>query len=353
MLAVAQAFKGTLSVAAVARAFSRAIRDVGAEGRVLAGSDGGDGLLEALEPLVSCQTLHETSGPLGRPLRVSAGWLDQSTAVVESRLACGLALLAQRERDPLRTTTRGVGTVLESVVEAGARTVYLGLGGSATMDGGVGMARVWGWIPRDADGAVLDDGGGALASLASLVPGSRPRARIVGLADVTSPLLGREGALRFASQKGADARGAHQLSLGLERLVQASAPWGGPEFAGVPGAGAAGGLGFGVLCFAGGTLRAGAPWVLHRLGFADALSRADLVLTGEGAFDGTSLAGKLTGHVLARARTAGASAALVAPTVRHAPSGVIVEQGGGIWDADELARRTVLALRRALRLPHP
>ena len=148
--AVAQAFKGSIGVADVEQAFVRAIEHAGGSPQVVRGSDGGDGLLDALRSLVLRRTEYETQDPLRRPISAPVAWLDDRTAVVESRLACGLSLLAPDERAPLRTSTRGVGVLVAQAVAAGARTVHLGLGGSATMDGGVGMARAWGWVPRDA-----------------------------------------------------------------------------------------------------------------------------------------------------------------------------------------------------------
>lgn len=351
VLAVAQAFKGTLDLPAVAAALTRGIEIAGAVPRLLLGSDGGDGLLDALERRLVRRTRHPTRDPLLRSIDAEIGWLDGTTAVVESRLACGLALLAAHERDPLRTTSRGVGELIDAAVAAGASTVYVGLGGSGTMDGGLGMARVWDWRPHDRAGRPLEDRGGALAVLAGLERGRAPAARVIGLADVRSPLLGPGGAARFAAQKGADAAATRQLVQGLETLVGVSAPWNGPTHARRPGAGAAGGLGFGLLVFGAAELEPGAGWVLDGAGWDAAVAEADLIVTGEGAYDGTSGAGKLTGEVLARARAAGVGVLLVAPVVQDAPAGVVVETGGGHWDAAELTRRTASGLRRALRLP--
>ena len=354
VLAVAQAFKGSLTLGEVADALSAGIRRAGAAATVLPGSDGGDGLLDALASRLIRRTRHETADPFGRRIDAAIGWLDPETAVVESRLACGLALLREDERDPRRATSRGVGVLINAAREAGARTVFVGLGGSATMDGGTGMARVWGWVPRGAEGQVLPEGGGPLERVTTMDAGRRPDRRIVGLADVTSPLLGADGARRFAAQKGASPDEARRLERGLARLVAATDEWGGEAAARRPGAGAAGGLGFGLIVFAGADLTAGAPWVLDRIGWHDALATAELVLVAEAAFDGTSDAGKLTGEVLRRAERHGARTVLVAPTVQTAPRGVTVESGdGGWWDAGELARRAEAAVRRALRLPRP
>ncbi|HKI95048.1 MAG TPA: glycerate kinase [Gemmatimonadales bacterium] len=350
VLAVAQAFKGSLSARTVADAYAEGIRAAGGDPHILLASDGGDGLLDALESQLLAVTDHDVAGPLGDRITAPIGWLDARTAVVESRYACGLSVLGGRPRDPLRATTLGVGQLVVAAAEAGAERVYVGLGGSATMDGGVGMACAWGVVPRDVAGVALPGGGGALERLAALEDGSPPAARVVGLADVSAPLLGPAGARRYARQKGADVAAEARLARGLERLAAVLGARG-TALAARPGAGAAGGLGFGLLAFLDAELVPGAAWVLDQVGWADAVSRAALVVTGEGAFDATSSAGKLTGEVLTRAAAAGRPAALVAPTVRDAPQDVVVEQGGGRWDEAALAAHTRAAVARALRLP--
>jgi glycerate kinase len=337
-------------VAEVATALEHAIASVGATPRVVRGSDGGDGLLDALTGLTVRRSQHHTVDPLGRPLTVPVAWLDETTAVVESRLSCGLSLLSVKERDPLHTSTRGVGVLVQDVVSAGARTVYVGLGGSATMDGGVGMARAWGWVPRDTAGRTLPEGGGGLRELARLVPGIPPPATVVGLCDVSNPLLGPRGARVYARQKGATRAAEDRLAEGLARLADVVGQRGLGARGSQPGAGAAGGLGFGVLEFAGGRLEPGAAWVLDRVGFGAALSGADLVLVVEGAFDRTSLEGKLPGVAMARARAAGIGIALAAPQATDVPGDVLYETGGDWWDLAELERRVRRVVEGALRL---
>lgn len=353
VVVVAQAFKETLPMAEVAAALAAGARAAGGQPLVLGGSDGGDGLLDALGPRLARRTSHSTEDPLGRPISAEIGWLDGETAVVESRLACGLSLLEPGERAPLITTTRGVGLLIREAIAVGARRIHVGLGGSATMDGGVGMARAWGWVPRDATGGELAEGGGALAQLAALEPGTRPGAELVGLCDVRNPLNGPRGSRMYAAQKGASPPQVEHLARGLERLQAVAAADGKGALADVPGAGAAGGLGFGLLYFGGGTLREGAKWVLETVGFGDALRQAALVVTGEGAFDATSLEGKLTGEVIRQAREAGVAAVLLAPKVTGAPDGVVVESGGGTWSAAEIERRAGEVIGRTLRLIAP
>lgn len=351
VVAVAQAFKGSLSLAQVGNALEQGIREAGAQAVVLWASDGGDGLLDAIGSGLTRRTSHTVAGPLGAPIKALAGWLDAETAVVESRLVCGLSLLDMSARDPLRTTTLGVGQLVSALSDAGATKVLVGLGGSATMDGGVGMARAWGFVPVGANGDALPEGGGALAHLGGFIKGRAPTAALVGLADVRNPLTGPRGSRVYASQKGAGPEAVERLALGLECLAGVAAAEGKGALAGEPGAGAAGGLGFGIRYFGGGTLMDGAAWFLERAGFQGMLRDAALVVTGEGAFDATSLDGKLTGQVLAAAQRAGVPAALLAPRAEDVPAGVVVESGGGEWDATELARRVRAAVERALRAP--
>lgn len=350
VLIVAQAFKGTLSAGQVADALARAVEGAGAEADIIRGSDGGDGLLEALAPLFERHTSHVVEGPLGAPRQVPVGWLSPSCAVIESRLICGLALLAPRDRDPLRTTTRGVGTLIRQVRDGGANVVYVGLGGSATMDGGVGMARDWGWEARDAAGMDLPEGGGALADLSVLIPGEPPGVDLTGLCDVRNALTGPRGAGVYAPQKGASPQMVDRLASGLERLALVAGAMGRTGLAGRPGAGAAGGLGFGILMFGAGRLEPGAAWVLDRVGFEGALSQADLVVTGEGGFDETSLEGKLTGEVIVRAQRRKVPVLLLAPRARSVPDGVRAESGGDWWTIGDLEARAGAAISRHFRL---
>jgi glycerate kinase len=350
VLVVGQAFKGSLSAVAVASALARGSRAAGGQPRVFVGSDGGDGLLDALAP--ARRTSHRVTGPLGSPVMADVGWLDDVIAVVESRMACGLALVPPSRRDPLVTTTRGVGDLVSAAVAAGARHVLVGLGGSATMDGGLGMARAWGWGAASPDGGVLPEGGGALERLARLTPAPAPLpARVTGLADVRNRLLGPRGAAVYAPQKGADEPAVARLTTGLARLVEVTAPWNGPILAQRDGAGAAGGLGFGLLCFAGADLVPGAAWVLERGEFGALLDGAVLVLVAEAAFDATSLAGKLTGEVISAARGRGVPVAVVTPAASVAPPDVAVVTAPGHWTDDDITRHAERAVRSALRLP--
>jgi glycerate kinase len=273
---------------------------------VLPVSDGGDGLLDAVLSSDARRDVVTVTGPRGTPVQAPLGWLDASTALCESAAACGLALLKKEERHPTRTTSRGVGELIAAAVRGGARTVIVGLGGSATVDGGTGAARALGWRFLDKDGNDLPEGGGSLIHLKDVVAGPAPAAKVVALTDVTAPLTGRRGAAAvFAPQKGAGPAEVELLAAALERLQAVMG--GGPRgvwMATVPGSGAAGGLGAGLVWFAGAELVGGAAWVLDRLDAGAAIARADVVITAEGRVDHTSLVGKVTGELVRRARRA-------------------------------------------------
>lgn len=221
-------------------------------------------------------------------------------ATIESARVCGLALLAPHERDPLVTTTWGVGQLLDAARAAGATTILVGLGGSATVDGGAGAVAALGWRTLVADGSGLKVGGQDLARVASVEPGwaaDWSGVDVRFLADVTTTL--GEAASRFGPQKGADAEAVRRLEEGLATWADVvEAAFDAPGLRDVPGSGAAGGLGFGLAAATGGQVIPGAPEVARTLELERLLDAADLVITGEGRFDDTSRDGKVVSHVL-------------------------------------------------------
>lgn len=268
-------------------------------------ADGGTGFVEVLHAALG-GTLHrlDVTGPLGDP--VSACWLEHDgTGYVESAQACGLHLVdastrqaglgAERSRrDPGAATSRGVGELLAAVAAAGIGNAVVGLGGSATSDGGAGMLAALGAIPVDGAAAPLPDGGAPLARCAQLDgrPGLDGLTLVVA-ADVTNPLLGRHGAAHvFGPQKGADAAEVQRLETALTRWADVLEAATGRAVREEPGAGAAGGLGAALLAL-GASPVSGAALVRERTGLDRALDSAQLVVTGEGSFDRQSLRGKL------------------------------------------------------------
>ena len=348
------AFKGSLTPRDVTDAFAAGVRAAIPDAVVLKCpvADGGDGLLDAVLPPDALRESVTATGPLGAPVDATLGWLDERTAILESASACGLALLPNDLRDPLAATSRGVGELIAAATERGAATVVIGLGGSATTDGGTGAARGLGWTFEDAHGAALAEGGGALIDLKDFRGGWGLPATVIALADVATPLTGAQGAARvFAPQKGATPAQVERLASGLERLAAVLARHGRPDLATLPMGGAAGGLGAGLVHFAHAQLTSGSDWVLERVGFDAALARADLVLTGEGAFDPTSLSGKVVGEVVRRAQAARRRVAIVAGRAQDLTD-VHVLGGGGRWlTASDLAALAARATREAFGLP--
>ncbi|MDP7397746.1 MAG: glycerate kinase, partial [Lentisphaeria bacterium] len=222
-------------------------------------------------------------------------------AFIETATACGLELLSVDERQPLRTTTFGAGQMFAQAIADGAQSVFLTIGGSATNDGGTGFARALGYRFLDADGNDLPDGGGALQQLARIVPPAEQAwagCHIVIACDVDNPLLGENGAAAiFGPQKGASPEDVAPLDAGLANFADCLARdlgWDGRD---TPGAGAAGGLGSGLMAFFGGTLRPGVEVMMDAIQLEDKIAAADLVITGEGRTDGQTLRGKVCAGV--------------------------------------------------------
>jgi glycerate kinase len=249
------------------------------------------------------------TGPDGKPVEGEFALLPDGTAVVELATASGLPLMARPA--PLTATTRGTGELVAAALDRGATRLLVGLGGSASTDGGAGLLAALGLRLLDAAGSALPDGGAALA-LAHTADRSGLRAAPPGgvrlLTDVTNPLLGPTGAAAvYGPQKGAAPADITVLEAGLARL--AALLGGDPA---QPGAGAAGGTAYGLTAAWGATITPGASAVADLLGLDTALAGADLVITGEGRFDATSLLGKAVGEVLARAARHGVRAQVVA-----------------------------------------
>ena len=305
------AFKGSLSPLLAARAMDLGVRSTlpQAETVLVPVADGGDGTLEAILHAQGGSThAARVSGPLGSPVQARLAILsDGETAVVETAEAAGLVLLEPRQRDPLRASTYGLGELIRAALDKGCRRLIVGLGGSATVDGGAGMAQALGVGLYDGKGRPLPRGGGALASLGRIdLTGLDPGVRgceILGACDVTNPLVGPQGAAQvFGPQKGATAGMVGVLEAGLSRLAEVIKADLGLDVAALPGAGAAGGLGAGLVAFLGGRLVSGVELVLEAVGLRQKLAGAHLVLTGEGILDYQSAYGKAPVGVARMAR---------------------------------------------------
>lgn len=313
-------------------------------------SDGGEGLLDVLHGPEHEVVRVEVAGPLGRPQDAWISLRDDGTAVVESAMACGQHLVADDARDPLRATTFGVGELLDAARVAGARRVLVGLGGSATVDGGAGALSGLGFRLRVADGSGLKVGAADLGRIHSIDRGWCDPAwddvDVVLLADVRTPLTG--AASVFGPQKGATPDAVARLEEALARWSEVVArDLQATGLAARPGAGAAGGLGFGLAAGLAGTITSGVTAVADMVDLDGPLAAADLVVTGEGRLDATSFDGKVVGEVLERATAAGRDVAVVAGAVSldaetDAPlDDVDVERAAG--ETPEQARHELVA----------
>ncbi|MEH3041103.1 MAG: glycerate kinase [Sphingomonas paucimobilis] len=262
-------------------------------------ADGGEGTVAALVAATGGRTVHRTvTGPLGDPVDAFFGISgDGATAVIEMAAASGLILLPPDRRDPLRATTYGVGELIRTALDLGARHFIIGIGGSATNDGGAGMAEALGVRMLDADGAPIDRGGGGLSALARIDASQLdPRlreCRIEVACDVDNPLVGPQGASAiFGPQKGADDAMVRILDDNLRRYADRIEADLGVRVDTLPGGGAAGGLGAALVAFVGGQLLPGADIVTAAVGLDAIVADADLVITGEGRIDSQSIHGK-------------------------------------------------------------
>ena len=289
-------FKGSLSSVAAGRAAAEGIRRVCAEAEctVRPLADGGEGTVAALvDGLGGVLRTVEVTGPAGKPVTAKYGLLGDGTAVLEMAEAAGITLVSGEEKNPLYTTTYGVGEMILDAVRHGAKKFIVGIGGSATNDGGVGMLQALGWRLLDADGNGLPRGGAALAILSRIEsPDSSILARLTDFqiaCDVTNPLCGEKGASAvFGPQKGATPEMVKTLDAALGHFAAVA----GPEFRDFPGAGAAGGLGFAFKTFLHADLVPGVELILKETKLEDSVREADVVVTGEGRLDGQTVMGK-------------------------------------------------------------
>jgi len=328
-------FRGTLTARQAADAIARGWRRARPSDVLVLEplADGGEGTLDALVPDADPDPGFRrielrATGPDGDPLDAEAG-VRGRTGVVEMARASGLQLLTQARWDPCRTTSRGTGDLMRALLDQDVDRLLVGLGGSATNDGGTGMARALGIRFLDAEGEAIPEGGAALLNLARIdARGIDPRLATVdcvGLTDVDNPLCGPTGAsATYGPQKGASPEDVWDLDRALGHLAAVVYRDLGLDVQHEPGAGAAGGLGFGLLAFCGASLRPGVDAVMEAVGFDDQIRGTDLVVTGEGTFDEQSLHGKVPAGVMRAAELARITVAVVCGSARVHPEGVLV-----------------------------
>jgi glycerate kinase len=309
-----QGFKGSLksheAAGAIAWGVKSALPD--AEVILLPISDGGEGTVRAMVAATDSRLISaNVTGPLGDRVEAEWGILgDGTTAVIEMAAASGLNLVPKDRPDPMAATTYGTGELIRAALEAGRRRLIIGLGDSATTDGGAGMAVALGISLIDANGLPVPRGGAGLSRLARIEMSGRhnlvTQITIIGACDVTNPLFGPEGAAYvYGPQKGATPDMMARLDSGLRHLAVIIERDLGVKVGDMPGAGAAGGLGAGLVAFLGASLQPGIDLILDGINFDKHLAEADLVLTGEGRIDQQTPRGKTVAGIARRAKRAG------------------------------------------------
>jgi glycerate 2-kinase len=339
VVAAPDKFKGSLSALEAARAIARGF-EAGAPGtfetEIVPMADGGEGTVDAFIASGAKRVVASVDGPLGVPLEAAFA-LEGTTAIVEMAAASGLELLAAGDRDPMRASTRGTGQLVRAALDAGARHIVVGLGGSATNDGGAGLLQALGVRLLDVNGADLGSGGAQLARLETIdLSGLDPRlhaTRLEAACDVDNPLTGARGASAvFGPQKGAGPGSVDALDAALANYAAVAAQTLGRDLRTMPGAGAAGGLGFALAAFLDAALRPGVDIVAALRGLPERLRLADVCATGEGSLDLQTLGGKTVAGVARIAHAAGVRA-------------VVAFAGRVDAEAErELARRGVVAI---------
>jgi glycerate kinase len=317
-------FKETLSAVEVADCIEQGIKTIWPETAIekFPLADGGDGTVDALVSATGGKIIaRKVTGPLGKKVRAEIGLLgDEMTAVVEMASASGLRLVPLEKRNPLRTTTYGTGELIKACLDRGAKKIIVGVGGSATVDGGAGMATALGAKLLDKSGKPIESGGGGLKNLfridCSQLDSRIKHTKFIVAADVDNPLLGERGAARvYAAQKGATPKMVGELEKYLTNFARVIEKDLGVGVANLPGAGAAGGLGAGSVAFLNARIKQGVDIVIEAWGLREKMKNADLVFTGEGSIDRQTLYGKVPFGVAKIARKYGVPVIAIAGNV--------------------------------------
>ncbi len=310
ILIASDSFKGSATTMEVADRIEKGLLRIIPELEVLKlpMADGGEGTVETLVYGMDGKFVYEeVTGPLGDRVQAKYGIIQDQIAIIEMAEASGLVLVEEERRNPSLTSTYGTGELILSALQRGYGKIYVGIGGSATNDGGVGMARALGYRFLDRDGNEIPEGGGGLDGLRRIdrsnVTPLLEDAQITVMCDVENPLYGPDGAAYvYGPQKGADPQMVQLLDRNLRHLADILKEDMDVDIGDVPGSGAAGGLGGGLMAFCGADLRPGIEMVLDILEFDGLLKDVDLVITGEGRIDGQSSKGKVPAGVAKRAR---------------------------------------------------
>jgi len=327
-------FKESLSAHKACEAVADGVRAVDPDAEIVSVpmADGGEGTVQAMAAATDGQLLREeVEGPLGETVEAEYGILgDGSTAVIEMAAASGLPLVAPGRRNPLETTTRGTGMLVRAALDRGVDRIIMGIGGSATVDGGAGMAVVLGVGLLDGAKRRIEPSGGGLQHLASVdMTGLDEKARhaeFLVACDVDNPLLGERGAARvYGPQKGATPEVVEVLEANLTRFADVVERDLGKSIRDVPGAGAAGGLGAGLMAFLDAALKPGIDIIIEAVGLRERIEGCDLVVTGEGQLDGQSAFGKTPIGVARVAKSLGIPAIAMAGSIGAGAETVLTE----------------------------
>jgi glycerate kinase len=354
-------FKGALSAHEAGEIIASGLREILPDAKVemVALADGGEGTAEVLaEALDGRWRTCRAHGPSGSEIEAKYAWIDEKQmAVFEMSEAAGLRRVDAQKLDPDAASTFGVGEMLMAAAGQGAQEIIVGLGGSATNDGGFGLARALGFrfVSR---GRELTQRVSELACLDGILPPrQRFASRVIAAADVTNPLLGRDGATHvFGPQKGVAPDKIEVFESALARLAEVAAKGLGSDRSKEPASGAAGGLGFGLTTFAGAVLRPGFEIVAEAVGLPARIAAADVIITGEGSLDRQTLRGKTAAGVARLARSAGKKVCAVAgrgdgdPAVRALFDAVELATPVGMSDADGIRQAPKLLHEAARRL---
>jgi glycerate kinase len=351
-------FKGSAGTEDVGRRMEKGIRKVypDAEITVVPIADGGEGTVEAVVRGTGGRfRAVEVTGPLGERLEAVYGLLGDGKAVMEMASASGLPLVPEEKRNPLKTTTFGTGELIRDALEQGCREILIGIGGSATTDAGIGMAQALGYSFLNGRGDELGFGGGGLSELRRIEKdGVDPRldgCRVTVACDVDNPLFGERGAAYvYGPQKGADPDMVKVLDANLRHFADVARESLGRDLSRIPGAGAAGGLGAGLMFFCGAELKSGIDAVLDMISFESFLDGVDLVVTGEGRIDGQTAYGKVPVGISRRAKKHGIPVLAVVGDIGEGASAVYAQGIDGIMSTVNRAMSLKEAMGNSLDL---
>lgn len=303
-------YKGSCSAIEVAKYIERGIRRIYKDSEIvkIPVADGGEGTVDAL--VIGTKGRYETLeviGPLGEPVKAQYGIIYDEVAVIEMAAASGITLVDKDKLNPLITTTYGTGQLIKSAMEKGIRKILVGLGGSSTNDAGVGMAQALGFSFKNEYGDEIGFGGGELVNIKEIddtnIHPLLKETEIIAISDVKNPLYGPSGAAYiFGPQKGADSSMVKKLDNNLRYFGDLIKKYLNKDISNIPGAGAAGGLGAGLIAFCGASIEPGIEKILDILDIDSSIKDADLVITGEGKIDGQSKYGKVPVGVAKRAQ---------------------------------------------------